>query len=109
MALYGSDFWSDPKETDRREDLQPLVNQHARTNLDALPTMPLSALMQDSELTLMLVDLDSRKQQFTARLANTCGGLKLMKVPDYHISDAPICSHHDRACMRPGSRDHIMA
>jgi hypothetical protein len=62
MALYGSDFWSDPKETDRREDLQPLVNQHAR------------------------------KQQFTARLANTCGGLKLMKVPDYHISDAPICT-----------------
>jgi len=70
VTLYGSKLSWDPKETGRREDLELLLNRQARSTMGALPTTPPGALMRDSGLTPAAVALDSRQQQFTARLAN---------------------------------------
>jgi len=91
FALCGSELRWDLKETARREDLQLLLNWHARSTLGALPTTPLGALMRDSGLTLGPVAVDWRQQQFTARLTNVCQCLKLMRTYNHPTSGAPIC------------------
>jgi len=70
VALYGSELWWDPKEVGRRDDLQLLLNQQARSILGALPTTPRGALIRESGLTPAPVMLDSRQQRWAARLAN---------------------------------------
>jgi hypothetical protein len=47
VALDGSELWWDPKEIGRREDLQILLNRHARSTLWALPTTPQGLLLSD--------------------------------------------------------------
>jgi len=46
VALYGSKLWWDPREVGRRDDLQLLLNQQARSILGVLPTTPQGALMR---------------------------------------------------------------
>jgi len=91
-ALYGSELWWDPKEIGRQEDLELLLNRQARSTLGALPTMPLGPLMRDSGLTPAPVVLDSRQQQFVARLATACEGTKQNKTYNHPTSGAQICS-----------------
>jgi hypothetical protein len=62
VALYGSELWWYPREVDRRDDLQLLLNRQARSILGALPTTTRSALMRVSGLTPVLVTIDSRQQ-----------------------------------------------
>ena len=40
IALYGSTLWWDPTEVGRRDDLQLLLNRHARSILGVLPPTP---------------------------------------------------------------------
>jgi len=91
IALYGSELWWDPKAIGRREDLQHLLNHQARSTLGALPRMPMGALMSGSRLTPVLGALDTRQQQFTARLASAFEGSKLKAVHDNPRSGAAIC------------------
>jgi len=56
-----------------------------------LPTTPMGALMRESGLTPAPVALDTRQQQFTARLASACEGSKLKAVHNHPTSGAPIC------------------
>jgi len=74
VALYGSQVRWDPKEIGRREHLQLLFNQQARSTLGALPTMPLGAPIRESGLQPAPVALDSKQQEFTARLAKCAKG-----------------------------------
>jgi len=100
VAQYGSEIWWDPKATSRREDLQLLFSWQARSTLGALPMTPLSAVMRDSGLTPVPVVMDSRQQQYLARLANACEGTKLKEMYHYPIPGATICriikKEHDR-------------
>ena len=91
VALYGSELWWDPREIGRREDLQLLLNWQPRSTLGALPTTPMGALMRESGLTPTPVALNTRQQQFTARLASACEGSKLTAVYDHPTSGTPIC------------------
>jgi len=90
VALYESELWWDPEEVGRRDDLQLLLNQQARSILGALPTTPWGALMREAGLTPVPAILDSRQQRFTARLANACSN-KLKKVHHNPASGGPIC------------------
>ena len=90
VALYGSELWWEPREVGRREDLQLLLNRQARSILGALPPTPQGALMSELGLTPVPVLLDSRQQQFTARLANACCG-KLKELDHNPCSGASIC------------------
>jgi len=91
VTLYGCELWWDTRETGRREAHQLLLMQQARTTLGALPRTPLVALTRDSGLTPGPAALDSRQQQFTARLANACEGSKLKVVHDHLTPGTPIC------------------
>ena len=51
VALYGSEHQWDPKDVRRRDDLQLLLNQQARSILGGLPTTPQGELMRESGLT----------------------------------------------------------
>jgi len=90
VALYGSELWWDPREVDRRDDLQHLLNRQARSILGALPTTLWGALMRESGLTPAPVILDSRQQRFAARIEIACSSKpkELHKNPS---SGAPIC------------------
>jgi len=72
------------------DDLQLLLNQHARSILGLLPTTPQGGQMRESWLTPAPVILDCRQQQFSARLADACS-IKLKKLHRNHSSGAPIC------------------
>jgi len=72
VTLDGSELWCDTSDVGRRDDLQLLLNRQARSILGTLPTTPRGALMRESGLTPAPVMLDSRQQQFEARLANAC-------------------------------------
>jgi hypothetical protein len=61
VTLYGSELWWYAKRTGRRDDLQVLVNQQARSVLGVLPTTPRGALMRESGLTHVAVILHSRQ------------------------------------------------
>jgi hypothetical protein len=91
VALYGSKLRWDPKGIGRREDLQLLFNRQARSTLGVLPMTPLGAPMRKSGLTPAPVALDSRQEQFTARLATVCEGSKLTEMHDHPMSDVQIC------------------
>jgi len=45
VTLYGSELWWEPRDVCRRDDLQLLLNQQARSILAALPTTLRCALM----------------------------------------------------------------
>jgi hypothetical protein len=60
IAMYGSELWWDPKEVGRRDIIQLLLNQQARSTLGALPSTPRGALMRDSGLMPAPVVLESR-------------------------------------------------
>jgi len=62
VALDRSKLWWDPKEAGRRDDHQLLLNQQARSILDALPTTPRVTLIRESGLTPATVISDSRQQ-----------------------------------------------
>ena len=51
VAQYGSELWWDPRDVGRRDDLQLLLNQQARSILGALPETPRGALMKESGIT----------------------------------------------------------
>lgn len=91
LADYASELGWDPKVTSRREDLQLLFNQQARSTLAALPTTHLGTVMRYSELTPAPLVLDSRQQQLTTRLANACEGLKLKMTYNHHTLGASTC------------------
>ena len=91
VALYGSELCWDPKEIGRREDLQLLLNWHARSTLGALPTTPLGLLIRDSGLTSTPEVLDCRQQRFAASLASACEGSKQKEMYNHPTSGAPIC------------------
>jgi hypothetical protein len=84
-------LWWDPREIGRRENLQLLLNGHARSTLGALPRTPMVALMRESGHTPAPVALDASQQRFTARLASTCEHSKQKAVHDHPTSGAPIC------------------
>jgi len=90
VVLYRSKLWWDPKEVGRRDHLQILLNRQAMSVPGALPITPRGALMRESELTPAPVILDSRHQQFAARLANACSS-KLKEVDEDPSSGTPIC------------------
>ena len=90
VALDGSELWWDPKEVDRRDDLQLLLNGQAISVLGALPTAPRVALIRESGLTPVLVILDSSQQRFAARLANA-GSSKPKELHKHAPSGKPIC------------------
>jgi hypothetical protein len=62
VALYRSKLRWDPKSVGRRDDLQLLLNQQARSILGALPTTQQGALLREARLTPVPVILDSRQQ-----------------------------------------------
>jgi len=90
VALYGSDLWWDPSEVGRRDNLQLLLNRHAKSILGVLLTTPQGALMRKSGLTPAPVILDSRQQRFAAGLANARSS-KLKELYYNPCSGAPIC------------------
>jgi len=90
VELYGTEHWWDPREVGRRDDLQLLLNQHARSILGALPTTLQGTQLRDSGLTPPPVTLDSSQQRFAARLQNACSS-KLKVVHSNPSSGAPIC------------------
>ena len=90
VALYGSELWWDPSEVGRRDDLQLLLNQQARSMLGALPTTPQGALMRESGLTPAPVIQDCRQVRFPVRLANACSS-RLKELHHNPSSAAPIC------------------
>jgi len=90
VALYGSELWGNPRAVVRRDDLQLLLNRQARSILGTLLTTPQGALMRESGRTPVPMTLDSRQQQFAARLENAC----TTEVKELHSnpsSGAPIC------------------
>jgi len=91
VALYGCEFWWDPREIGRQEDLQLLLNRQARSTMGALPRTPMGALVRESGLTPAPVALTARQERFTARLASACEGSNLKAVHDHPTSGAPIC------------------
>jgi hypothetical protein len=60
VTLYGSELVCDPKEAGKRDKLQFLFDQKARSILGGLPTTPCRALMTDSALTPSHVIVESR-------------------------------------------------
>jgi hypothetical protein len=66
VTLYVRELWWDYREVGRRDNLQLLLTQQARSILGALPTTPRGALIRKSGLTLAPVLVDSREQQFAA-------------------------------------------
>jgi hypothetical protein len=89
IVLYWSELLWHPSEADRRDDLQLLLNQQARSILGALPTTPWGALKRDSGLTLAPVILESRQQLVAARQANSCSN-KLRKLHKNPSSRVPV-------------------
>jgi len=90
VALYGSELWWDPKEVGRRDDLQLLLYQQARSILGALCTTPQGALMRESGLTPAPVILNSRQQRFAVILTDACSS-KLNELHQNPSSGALIC------------------
>jgi len=90
VALYANDLWWYHKEVGRRDNLQLLLNQQARSVLGAMPTTPRGSLMRESWLTPTPVILDSRQHQFAARLANTCSS-KVNELHEDPIWDTLVC------------------
>jgi len=90
VALYGSELWWDPREVGRGDDLKLHLNRQARSILGALPTTLRGAPMRESGLTPAPVTVDSRQQQFAARLENACSS-KLKELHSNPSSGAPIC------------------
>jgi len=90
VALYGSELWWAPSAAGRRDDLQLLLNRHARSIMGALPTTSRGALMRDSGLTLAPVILESRPQRFAARLAKACSN-KSRKLHQNPSSRMLVC------------------
>jgi hypothetical protein len=90
VALYGSDLLCNVKEGSRRDDLQLLLNQQARSTLAALPTTLRGTLMRDATLTPGAVTLDHRQQRFVSRLANPCKGSKAKELDNYPTPGAPV-------------------
>jgi hypothetical protein len=90
VPLYGSEIWWDPREVGRRDDLQLLLNQPARSILGVLPMTPRGSLMRESGLILAPVIMDSSQQRLAARIENACSSKQkeLYKNP---ASGAPIC------------------
>jgi len=72
VALYGSEHWWDPRDVGRRDDLQLLLNQQARSILGALPRTSWGPLLRESGLTPAPVILNYRQLRFAARIENTC-------------------------------------
>jgi len=85
FALYWRELWWDPRELGRRDDLQLLLNQHARSILGALLTTPQGAQMRESRFTPAPVMVDSRQEPFTVRLVNACSSMlkELQHNPSY--------------------------
>jgi len=90
VTLYGSELWWDPKEVGSWDDLQLLLNRQAKSVLGVPATTPRAALMRESGLTPAPVILDSRQQQFTARVANAWSS-KLKELQEDSLSGTPIC------------------
>jgi hypothetical protein len=89
VALYGSELWWDPREVGRGEDLQVFLNRQSRSILGALRHTLQGELMREQGLTPALVNLDSRQQRFTARLAHACS-CKRKELHHNPSSGAPI-------------------
>jgi hypothetical protein len=62
VALYAIELWWDRREVGRQDDLQHLLNRHARSILGALPTTPPGTVMRQSGLTLTPGTMDDRQQ-----------------------------------------------
>ena len=90
VALYGGELWWDPRDVGSGGDLQLLLNRQAWSVLGALPKTPRGAPMRESGLTLAPVTLDSRQQQFAARLENACSS-KLRQLHSNPSCGAPMC------------------
>jgi len=90
VALYGSKLKWDPNKVRRQDDLQPVLNRQARYILCAPPTSPRGVLMRESGLTPARVILESRQQQFAARLGNACSN-ELKELHEDTSSGTPIC------------------
>jgi len=105
VALYGSELWWDPREAGRRDDLQLLFNQKARSILGVLPKMPWGALMRDSGLGPAPEILESRERRFAVRLATACSN-KLARLHQDPISWAPVSravkKEHEHGCTSEG-------
>jgi len=90
VARDGSELCWHPREVGRRDNLQLLFNQQARSILGELPTTPLGALMRESGLTQAAVILDSRHQPFAARQEYAWSS-NLKEVHKNPSSGAPRC------------------